>query len=863
MVPMPEALRMVGEAAEAAAAPGAGAPSLLAWELSWTSSVVPSAAAVGLVLAEDVVAPFDVPQRPCSRLDGYAVVSADGPGVYSVVGARRAGVPSPALSPSPSPPRVAVYVTTGAPLPHGTDSIVKVEDTVVQESDADGFPTVVRVALPAPVPLGEGVRPAGSDVRRGETLLRAGKELAAADVGSLLLARVREVRVRRRPVIGVLSTGDEIVAAPSSTSSDGSGSGGGEDAASADDRVWDANKPMLSALVTEAGGVVVDCGSVPDSLGVRGAAEALLNAAARGGGGAAGPGGGCDILITTGGVSMGDRDFIKPALESVGTVAFGRLCMKPGKPATMGVLRVPWGGEEEGQKGTTNGDAATSDAAGAGRPVLVFALPGNPVSAAVCFHVFVAPALRRLRGIAPWAACLPPSVRVRTADTLTLDPERPEYHRAVVWFEEGGKGAGLVARSTGAQASSRLQSCSRGANALLWLPRASGTLPAGSEVEALLTGDLYAKGALPEQVTSPTPETAAVPVPACGCGRSHGGEEGGNNAHHNGEAPKPSSPATTAPAGAYPPHVIHGSLPPASPSSSSSSSSKSVVAVRVCVLTVSDRCSRGEVADTAGAAVVEALHSLVPGLKASVQGMAIVPDDIDAVRAQLSAWTSPSPAAAAGEAAPSARRGSAGPWAKGVAAAVSRAALTATRALAATAVGPGVLAVDAEGGEGGEGRVVVSSSSADAGDGAAPPQANIRSSGITAMSMSAMLAPSSSSSSSSSDAEKEGVAWSPSLVTPGPPDLIVTTGGTGFGPRDTTPEATLPFLARRAPGLVHAMLAASLGHTPMAALSRYEAGMTQGGTLVLNLPGSPKAVRECLAAVARVLPHAIALARGE
>eukprot|EP00955_Chlamydomonas_euryale_P115284 366339-Chlamydomonas_euryale.AAC.2 len=177
---------------------------------------------------------------------------------------------------------------------------------------------------------------------------------------------------------------------------------------------------------------------------------------------------------------MGDRDLIKPLLERSGKVHFGRVLMKPGKPLTYATLEAP------------------PRALGcAPRRVSVFALPGNPVSSFACFHLVVAPALRAMRGAADPE---PRRVLVALAQPLALDPERPEYHRATLHFGQPPSGCPCVpgdaaqqqrwwAVSTGGQASSRLLSA-RSANALLELPRAAGTLPAGAEVSALLIGDL-------------------------------------------------------------------------------------------------------------------------------------------------------------------------------------------------------------------------------------------------------------------------------------------------------------------------------------------------------------------------------------
>jgi gephyrin len=208
---------------------------------------------------------------------------------------------------------------------------------------------------------------------------------------------------------------------------------------------------MLAAAVAAAGGEVVDFGIAADD------AEELARRVRQGLHGA-------DVLVTSGGVSMGELDLIKPLLMQNATVHFGRLRMKPGKPCTFATTQVD------------------------GRRRLVFALPGNPVSSLVTFHLLVTPALRRLAG---WTHPELTRLMAVLSQPLELDPARPEYHRAVLAWDgtlDEGRG-GFVASSTGSQASSRLLSM-RTANALLEIPEGQGTLAAGARVTALLIGEL-------------------------------------------------------------------------------------------------------------------------------------------------------------------------------------------------------------------------------------------------------------------------------------------------------------------------------------------------------------------------------------
>ncbi|KAF5838303.1 MoaB/Mog domain-containing protein [Dunaliella salina] len=216
---------------------------------------------------------------------------------------------------------------------------------------------------------------------------------------------------------------------------------------------------MLIAAAAQAGYQVTDLGIARDTQGD--VAGCLDSAIAKG----------VDVLITTGGVSMGDRDWVKPLLQAKGTIHFGRVLMKPGKPLTFATLELPQG-----------------------RQMLVFGLPGNPVSSFVCFHLVALPALRKMAG---WASPGLRRVHVRLANDIKMDPERPEYHRATLQYSKcptsvpgvDASAYGWWALSTGKQASSRLLSA-RSANTLLEIPQTSGVLPAGSTVPALLIEDL-------------------------------------------------------------------------------------------------------------------------------------------------------------------------------------------------------------------------------------------------------------------------------------------------------------------------------------------------------------------------------------
>lgn len=411
MVPVEEALSIV-----------------LAQTQTLTSETVALSEARGRILAVDAVAGEPLPPFRASIVDGYAVVARDGTGVFPVVGDVTAGKPADFTL---APGQVA-YITTGAPVPEGADAVVMVED-----SEEVGEPGESRrVQLSRAVAPGDGMRAVGVDVAIGQTVLAAGSKLGPAELGLLATTGLAEVTVVRQPHVAVLSTGDELVEA-------GDVPGPGQ--------IRDANRPMLLAAVAQAGAVAIDLGIAADSAGDiaiqmrRGLAHA-------------------DVLLSTGGVSMGELDLIKPLLEEAGEVHFGRLLMKPGKPCTFATAEVD------------------------GRRRLIFGLPGNPVSGIVTFNLLAVPALRKLAGYADPNLL---RVKVALAQSLKLDPERPEYHRATVrWRDDlhDGQG-GFWAESTGRQASSRLLSM-RTANALLELPRGEGELAAGTVVSALVIREL-------------------------------------------------------------------------------------------------------------------------------------------------------------------------------------------------------------------------------------------------------------------------------------------------------------------------------------------------------------------------------------
>ncbi|KAI8958700.1 hypothetical protein F5Y11DRAFT_29685 [Daldinia sp. FL1419] len=395
----------------------------------------------GHVLAEDVQARENVPAFRASIVDGYAVVvPKDGnlKGVFPVVSVSHA---SPG-GVKPLKEGEITRITTGAPLPPGATSVIMVEDTILKTMADDGKEEKEVEILADNVQEGENIREVGSDIEAGTVILSKGEQVSAVggEIGLLAAVGVAEVKAYRKPVIGVLSTGDEIV----------------QHDRPGDLRlgeVRDTNRITLMTAAKECGYEVVDLGIAADKPGTL--EETLRDALRR-----------VDFIITTGGVSMGELDLLKPTIERSlgGTIHFGRVAMKPGKPTTFATVPVK----------NNAGERVTK---------VIFSLPGNPASAIVTFHLFVLPSLHQISGISPAGLTRVP---VTLAHDFILDKARPEYHRAIVSVSKDGN---LVAASTGGQRSSRVGSL-RGANCLLCMPSGKEPLRKGARVDALLMGGI-------------------------------------------------------------------------------------------------------------------------------------------------------------------------------------------------------------------------------------------------------------------------------------------------------------------------------------------------------------------------------------
>lgn len=650
----------------------------------------------------------------------------------------------------------ALYVTTGSRLPVGADAVVGIEQVVVDKARQ-----TVSINDNVRVVPGAYVRTPGSDIAQGQRVLAQGSTIDSGAIGILHALGISHVLVARVPTVAVFSTGDELLAA---TSSDAAGSLG-------QTQVFDANGPMLIAAVAEAGGTSANGGVLPDTAeGTKAGLVRAVNANEY------------DIVVTTGGVSRGVADHVKPSLESMGQLLFGELHLKPGKPTAFATIKA------EG-----------------GRTKLVFGLPGNPVSAYATFHLLVRPAIRALLGCAQEEY---PRVSVITTEDISPDAVRPEYRRVTLYSEPGSRT--MWAEPTTRQQRSANIASVAAANGLLLVPPGTSTLPKGSRLNAVqlglpCSGRPASVGALPDArntlgLTAAQQQAAEASsfrkliawlqdrtdvqnidimnlAGFCRNCFSKWLKVGAEDAlREAGESPSTVSVdaakevvygmpygewkkkyQTPLKPGQLDPHAkarggptAGSAAPTARPcaghvldaaKAASTKAPAPAMQLSIGVLTVSDRAHSKVYQDTSGPAVRAALQHLCvddrPAWTVARWETAIVPDEIDAIQARLTDWCD-------------------------------------TQAL----------------------------------------------------------------------------------------DLVVTTGGTGFAPRDVTPEAVAPLLTKQAPGLTHRMWSEGQKHTPLAVLSRAVCGV-RGSTVVVCVPGSQEAAVQAVSSVSFALPRAVGLARGD
>ncbi|PSK98400.1 molybdopterin molybdochelatase [Murinocardiopsis flavida] len=373
--------------------------------------------AQGGVLAEDVTAPVSLPQFDNSAMDGYALVAADIAGAGADTPVRLPVVADIAAGdPGTHAIRTGMCarIMTGAPMPAGADAVVPVEWT-------DGG--VAEVLISRPAKAGNAVRPAGGDVEKGAGVLRSGAHIGPAEIAVLAAVGHPDALVHPRPRVAVLSTGEELV-------EPGTPIGPGQ--------IWESNGYMLTAAAIDAGCAAFRHGFTGDdpSTVLATLGDVLPHA---------------DIVVTTGGVSMGAYDVVKEALTQLGTVRFEQVAVQPGKPQGAGTVH--------------------------GTPIVT--LPGNPVSSFVSFHLFVRPMLAKLSGRAPEGL---PALRAPLAAPVRDSPQgRRSYLRAQLEYAADG---GLAVRPVARQGSHQLAALAS-ADALIVVDEAATELPAGRVVDVL------------------------------------------------------------------------------------------------------------------------------------------------------------------------------------------------------------------------------------------------------------------------------------------------------------------------------------------------------------------------------------------
>lgn len=369
--------------------------------------------ALGRTLGEEIISPINVPAYDNSAMDGYAIQGSDlpesGTVTLEVVGSSFAGTPFEGTMGSGQ----AIRIMTGAKIPAGADTVI-MQEKATREEEQVSFSSEDNHRE------GENVRMAGEDMQEGEAVLQPGKALGAAELGMIASLGYGEIQVKRRIKVAFFSTGDELCSA-------------GE--ALGDGQIYDSNRYTVFSMLSNLGVELIDLGIIRDKREL--IEQAFKDAAAQ-----------ADVVITSGGVSVGEADFVKETLDKLGEVNFWRIAMKPGKPLAFGRIDDAW----------------------------FFGLPGNPVSAMVTFLQFVRPAINHLAGkdrVTPFR------IPLRCTNKLKKRPGRLEFQRGILTQDEKGE---TVVQGAGHQGSHILRSMSI-ADCFIVLPAENGGVDPGEWVE--------------------------------------------------------------------------------------------------------------------------------------------------------------------------------------------------------------------------------------------------------------------------------------------------------------------------------------------------------------------------------------------
>ena len=367
--------------------------------------------ALNRVLVEDVISTIDVPTAANSAMDGYAISSVDipknGTVELAVIGTAWAGTPLD----KPVETGSCSRIMTGAVLPEGTDTVV-IQENTQRNND--------KITFDSRAIKGDNVRMTGEDFARGDLIVKAGTCLSPAHIGLIASSGISEVKLRRKIRVAFFSTGDELRSIGESLD---------------EGCIYDSNRYTLFAMLTRLGVEITDLGVIKDN---KQAIEDAFHVASIN----------ADIVITTGGVSVGEADFVKETLAKIGEVGFWKVAMKPGRPLSFGKIKNS----------------------------CFFGLPGNPVSVMVTFYQFVQPALKQMMGIQDYTS---QTFRVVCASFLKKRPGRMEYQRGILSRDNSGQ---LIVHKTGAQGSGILSSMAQ-ANCFIVLPIENDGVTAGETVE--------------------------------------------------------------------------------------------------------------------------------------------------------------------------------------------------------------------------------------------------------------------------------------------------------------------------------------------------------------------------------------------